>query len=200
MSGVEWQSEIGEDVQVGRALKALVVLAAVAAVLGGGLQGGLAGAATLVGGYVVLKVWQALQEICSNTVYISMKAKYMEKRMDVGGGQSGDICRHMAQLLEEFVEELSSKWWLERKLRAVFEAYQKAHAGMELKDLLACWRLLCCEVKLRGLRDVVMERIGLKDGVEDPAEEKRTAFLPVALCFVFLKLLVKLGETSWELV
>ena len=183
MSGVEWQSEIGEDVQVGRALKALVVLAAVAAVLSGGVEGGLAAVAAVLGGWVLLKVWQAVQEICSNLVYISMKVQYMEARMDAGGGQSGDVCRHVAQLLEEFVEELSSKWWLERKLRAVFEAYEKANAGMELKDLLACWRLLCCEVKLRGLRDVVMERIGSKDAEEDPAEEKRTAFLRVAVFF-----------------
>ena len=38
MSAVELDSDIGGDVQVGRALKAFVVLAAVAAGMGGGVQ------------------------------------------------------------------------------------------------------------------------------------------------------------------
>ena len=52
MSAAKWQSDIEVDVQVGRALKLVVVLAG----MGGGVAGGLAVLAVLLGSFVAMKV------------------------------------------------------------------------------------------------------------------------------------------------
>ena len=70
--------------------------------------------------------------------------------------------RMLARLLdadmEAFDEERGVKTWLERRLRAQFEAYFKSNA-VTSESIQSLWSLICTEVVLRKCRDYLMERV-----------------------------------------
>ena len=114
--------------------------------------------------YCLLKMLQIMKLLQYQTKWIGEKCSYMEKRMDAAAAKSSDVCRHLQQVFVEFdadknggKNEEMKFWWVERRLRAVYEDFSNCRAmeKCSFEMVKKTWSMLQLEVKLRSLRDVV---------------------------------------------
>jgi len=117
--------------------------------------------------YATMKMLKVMEKVVDELQWISEKCKYIEQRMDAAAAKTADVCRHLQQVFLEFDLELNEAqtvemkwWWVERRLRQLFEdfsnckAMEKCSYGVVKKT----WSMLQLEVEMRTLRDTVAYR------------------------------------------
>ena len=101
--------------------------------------------------YSLMKIMEYIEYIEMDLQWIGEKCTYMERRVDSGLAKHGDVCRHVQQLFEEFDEgknegktQESKWWWVERRLRSLFEDFSnsKAMEKSSFEEVKQSWSLL----------------------------------------------------------
>lgn len=97
--------------------------------------------------------------------------KFMEGRLDNAHGFIADICRHTAVTMRTYKPEAGGLLWVERRLRVMVEVWCRQLQGMPLEKQKMLWRMLCTEVKLRQIRDVVLVMLGASSADDESLEK-----------------------------
>lgn len=101
--------------------------------------------------YSLMKIMEYMEYIEMDLQWIGEKCTYMKRRVDSGLAKSGDVCRHVQKLLEEFNEDMnegktkaSKWWWVERRLRCHFEDFSnsKAMEKSSFEEVKKSWNML----------------------------------------------------------
>ena len=153
---------------------------------------------------VAIKMLKIMMQAVDELQWIAEKCKYIEKRLDAAAAKSTDVCRHLQQVFLEFDLELNEAqtvemkwWWVERRLRQLFEdfsnckAMEKCSYGVVKKT----WSMLQLEVKMRTLRDVVAYRHFAEPlGADDEDMEWALKNMAEAMKFCYFWSPMKLAE------
>jgi hypothetical protein len=107
---------------------------------------------------VAIKMLKIMVQVVDELQWIAEKCKYIEKRMDAAAAKSADVCRHLQQVFLEFDFELNEAqtvemkwWWVERRLRQLFEDFSncKAMEKCSYGVVNRSWSMLQLEVKMK---------------------------------------------------
>lgn len=114
--------------------------------------------------------------------WVAEKCSHIERRMEAAAAGSGDMCRHLQHVLLEFNadllagnEEAVKWWWVDRRLRALYEDFSncKAMEKCNFAMVKTAWSLLQLEVQMRTLRDVVRFRHSGRELTEPEEDMER---------------------------
>ncbi len=125
----------------------------------------------------VQKILEHVSSVAETLEIVQGKCTMLESRLDGHAGNVADVCRHMAQALQEYDKEKGEVAFLERKMRPLYEGFGskiEGHVGGP-NGAFEVWKLLCTEVAWRMLRDWVILVKAVEQDLEamDDEDEKK---------------------------